>query len=137
MTRTLCWSDSKAAEGAEVQVRPGPPGNEGRARSGSEGPAGELQKAATGVRPPGGAGEGQSPADGGGASPAAAAGTERERDGGLRSHLFQMMDVNSVFLLARWQTVNPDTNIWKRSSKYTENNKASGLRSDYSQRSTC
>lgn len=74
-TLTLCRPDSKAAEGAEGQIRPGPPGDEGRERSGPEGAAGELQEAAAGERPPGGAGEGQGPADGGGASSAAAAGT--------------------------------------------------------------
>lgn len=60
----LC-SDSEAAEGAA-----------GRARADPEGAAGEQQAAATGVRPPGGAREGESQIDGGGTSPAAAAGTE-------------------------------------------------------------
>lgn len=74
---THVCSDSEAAEGAADGAWSGPEGAAGGARSDPEGAAGEQQEAAAGVWPPGGAGERQSPTDGGGESSTAAAGTER------------------------------------------------------------
>lgn len=127
-------SDSKAAEGAASGARPGPEGAADGARSDPEGVAREQQEAAAGVWPPGGAGERQSPTDGGGESATAAAGTERISWVGLP----KMSDLyySSPFLSSRLQMQSLVTSRWRKNSNSTESNRTSDLSTDCSQRST-